>query len=61
MIYSCNNCCKSISSRAEICPFCKTDVTEFSLLLQKRFREKGERKTAPLADMLRGTLAALKL
>jgi hypothetical protein len=61
MIYSCNNCCKSISSRAEMCPFCKTDVSEFSLLVQKRYREKREHRKSPLADMLQGTLAALKL
>jgi hypothetical protein len=61
MIYNCQNCCKSISSKSEKCHFCGTNVAEFSMLVEKRYKDKEDGKHSPLAEILRGTLATLKL
>lgn len=61
MIYNCHNCCKSISSKHEHCPFCKVDITEFSMLIEKKYKEQRVHRTNPVTHMLRGAFAGLKL
>jgi len=61
MIYNCKNCCKSISSKSSKCHFCGINVAEFSMLVEKKYREQDDGKTAGLSEVLKGTMAALHL
>ena len=40
MIFNCESCGKSISSKKDFCPYCKCDTAEFSLTLEKRKLEE---------------------
>lgn len=60
MIFNCESCGKSISSKKDFCPYCKCDVAEFSLALAKK-RLFGHRSLSNnLKEKIRGTLASIR-
>jgi hypothetical protein len=65
MIYNCNSCCKSISTKSEICPYCKADCAEISLLIESAVmeRERGTLAKASfnLKSKFKGSLVGFKL
>lgn len=65
MIYNCESCCKSISTKSEICPYCKADCAEAALLIEKAVmdRERGglERAAQNLKTKFKGSLAGFRL
>jgi len=50
----------SISSKKEVCPYCKSDVSEFGMLVEKKYDRKAKGLEASFAK-LKGTLAGLKM
>lgn len=61
MIFNCDSCGKSISSKKDHCPYCKCDILEFSLMLEKKklFGEKS--LSAALKSKLKGTFASIRM
>ena len=60
MIFNCDSCGKCISSKMNLCPYCKTETLEFSLALEKK-KLKGENSlSALLKDKLHGTIASIR-
>jgi len=53
MIFNCLSCGKAISSLKEICPYCKTDITEINDKLNK------VTKSTLVKTKLKGTILAL--
>jgi hypothetical protein len=61
MIFNCDSCGKSISSKKDHCPYCKTETLEFSLMLEKK-KIYGEKSlTGMLKERLRGTFASIRM
>lgn len=58
MIFNCHKCAKSISTKKDLCPYCKADISEIGLLVEKAAmsREHGGLK---LSERLKGTFAAI--
>lgn len=61
MIFNCEACGKSISSKRDSCPYCKTDTVEFSLMLERKHKVGWKNIPEVFREKLRGTVAGLKL
>jgi hypothetical protein len=61
MIFNCDCCGKSISSKKDSCPYCRSDITEFSLMLEKKKFHGEKGLSAMLKEKIRGTFASIKL
>ncbi len=60
MIFNCPSCCKAISTKKELCPYCKSDVSEVGLMLEKRSLQTTAEGFPTLAARLKGSIAVLK-
>jgi hypothetical protein len=60
MIFNCESCGKSISSKKDFCPYCKCDTAEFSLTLEKRKLFGIKSLSGNLKEKIRGTFASIR-
>lgn len=60
MIFNCDSCGKCISNKMNLCPYCKTETTEFSLALETK-KLKGENALSSfLKEKLHGSIASIR-
>jgi predicted amidophosphoribosyltransferase len=59
MIFNCDSCGKSISSKKEYCPYCKTDIVEFSLMLEKKRLFGTKNLSDAIKTKLKGTFSGI--
>lgn len=57
MILNCLKCGKAISSRLNLCPYCKTDLTIFAYEMEETKKQSKNRQYV-LKDEYKGTLAS---
>jgi hypothetical protein len=63
MIFNCECCGKSVSSKKEMCPYCRADITEFSLYIEQRALARIKKDTTlsnKILERLKGTFASVR-
>lgn len=60
MIFNCDSCGKSISSKKDHCPYCKTETLEFSLMLERKNIFGLKSLPESLKSKLKGTFASIR-